>query len=215
MVQGLLGLKEKMSQIYDERGRRIPVTQIRVEPNVVAETKRVNDRPRVKLGLGERKMKRTSKPILGEIKKAGLSKAPRFMREMGIEEKGEGGGEEGLRPGAKLKLAEIFKIGDKVQVTGMSKAKGFAGVVKRWGFKGGPKTHGQSDRERAPGSIGRGTTPGRVVRGQKMAGRMGGVRKTIKGLRVMAIDGERQVLTVSGQVPGNQGGLLMIKKIDG
>ena len=97
-------------------------------------------------------------------------------------------------------------------VTGISKGKGFAGVVKRWGFAGGPRTHGQSDRERAPGSIGQGTTPGRVHKGKKMPGRMGGERVTIKGLKIIEVDKEKDLLVVKGLVPGAKKGLLIIKK---
>lgn len=104
-------------------------------------------------------------------------------------------------------------IGDKVKVTGISKGKGFAGVVKRWKFAGGPRTHGQSDRERAPGSIGQTTTPGRVYKGKKMAGRMGGKRITIKGLKVVEIKPEENILVVKGLVPGNKGGMLKISKL--
>lgn len=105
-----------------------------------------------------------------------------------------------------------LSVGDKVKVTGTSKGKGFAGVVKRWKFAGGPRTHGQSDRERAPGSIGQTTTPGRVYKGKKMAGRMGGQRVTIKGLKVIEVKPEEKLLVVKGLVPGNKGGLLVISK---
>lgn len=105
-----------------------------------------------------------------------------------------------------------FVVGDKVKVTGISKGKGFAGVVKRWGFAGGPRTRGQSDRERAPGSIGQTTTPGRVYKGKKMAGRMGGKRVTIKGLKVVEIKPEENLLVVKGLVPGPKKSVLTIKK---
>lgn len=110
------------------------------------------------------------------------------------------------------KLAEVFAVGDKVKVRGISKGKGFAGVVKRWGFAGGPRTRGQSDRERAPGSIGQTTTPGRVYKGKKMAGRMGGKRVTIKGLKIIEVKPEENLLVIKGLVPGNKGGLLVIQK---
>lgn len=108
---------------------------------------------------------------------------------------------------------EAINIGDSVKVTGKSKGKGFAGVVKRWGFAGGPKTHGQSDRERAPGSIGRGTTPGRVVKGKKMAGRMGGNKTTVRGFKVIKIDKEKNHIVLSGLAPGDNHGLLKIRKV--
>jgi large subunit ribosomal protein L3 len=107
---------------------------------------------------------------------------------------------------------EIFAIGERVDVIGTSKGKGFAGVMKRHGFRGGPRTHGQSDRARAPGSIGPGTTPGRVLKGTRMAGRMGNERVTIKALEVLQADPERNLLVVMGSVPGPNGGLVMIRK---
>ncbi len=118
-----------------------------------------------------------------------------------------------IKTEAKVELAELFKAGDKVKVTGWAKGKGFAGVVKRWGFKGGPKTHGQSDRMRAPGSIGQGTTPGRVYKGKKMAGRMGGQRVTVSGLKIFGLDQENHFLLVTGLVPGSRNGKLIVKKM--
>ncbi|MCL4382801.1 MAG: 50S ribosomal protein L3 [Patescibacteria group bacterium] len=111
------------------------------------------------------------------------------------------------------KLDEILQIGDKVKVTGLSKGKGFAGVVKRWRFAGGPRTHGQSDRERAPGSIGQTTTPGRVYKGKRMAGRMGKDRITVRGLKIVAIDNEQKILTIKGLIPGNKKGKVTIVKL--
>lgn len=111
-----------------------------------------------------------------------------------------------------VKIADVLAEGDKVSVSGVSKGKGFAGVVKRWHFKGGPRTHGQSDRERAPGSIGSTTTPGRVYKGKKMAGKMGGKKVTVKNLRVLKIEAEKNSLLLSGAVPGAPGKLLIIKK---
>lgn len=111
-----------------------------------------------------------------------------------------------------VKLDDIFSLGEKVKVTGTSKGKGFAGVVKRWKFAGGPRTRGQSDRERAPGSIGQTTTPGRVYKGKRMAGRMGGKRVTIKGLKVVEIDPEKKLLSIKGLVPGPKRGKVWIRK---
>lgn len=110
------------------------------------------------------------------------------------------------------KLSEIYKEGDEITLTGVSKGKGFAGVVRRHGFAGGPRTHGQSDRERAPGSIGSTTTPGRVLKGKRMAGRMGGERVTLKNLKIMKIDLEKNILFIKGPVPGNVGSRLWLRK---
>lgn len=117
-------------------------------------------------------------------------------------------------PVTQIKVKDFagLKPGDLVKITGISKGKGFAGVVKRWGFKGGPKTHGQSDRQRSPGSIGQTTTPGRVFKGKKMAGRMGGVKTTLKGLMVMEADDKEKLLMVKGLVPGSKNGKLIIQK---
>lgn len=112
-----------------------------------------------------------------------------------------------------FKAPDIFSVGDVVVVTGISKGKGFAGVVKRWHFKGGPKTHGQSDRQRAPGSIGGTTTPGRVFKGKHMAGRMGGDAVTIKNLHVVSVDAQKNKLVISGQLPGKFGDLVKIKRL--
>lgn len=112
-----------------------------------------------------------------------------------------------------LKIDDILAVGDKVKITGVSKGKGFAGVVKRWKFAGGPRTHGQSDRERAPGSIGQSTTPGRVYKGKKMAGRMGGKKVTIQGLKVVEVKPEENLLIIKGLVPGNKNSLLIIRKL--
>lgn len=112
-----------------------------------------------------------------------------------------------------LESSADLAVGDKVKVTGTSKGKGFAGVVKRWGFAGGPRTRGQSDRERAPGSIGQTTTPGRVYKGKKMAGRMGGKRVTTKGLKVVEIKPEENLLIVKGLVPGPKRGKVLVSKV--
>lgn len=117
-----------------------------------------------------------------------------------------------VKTGADVTPSRMLVAGDLVQATGISKGKGFAGVVKRWGFSGGPKTHGQSDRHRAPGSIGQGTSPGRVHKGKKMAGRMGRERVTIKNLTVLGVDDEKRSLFLSGPVPGSRGSRLLIKK---
>ena len=140
------------------------------------------------------------------MKKAGLDKKPRFLREIRVGDVGE------LKLGAEIKVGDVFAPGDPVRVTGTSKGKGFAGVVKRHHFAGGPRTHGQSDRERAPGSIGQTTTPGRVYRGKRMAGRMGTDTVTVRGLKVIAVDPENNTVTIKGLVPGGRKGLLLVQK---
>ena len=118
---------------------------------------------------------------------------------------------EGLELGSQIDVG-MFEVGEKVNVTGISKGKGFQGGVKRYNFRGGPKTHGQSDRHRAPGSIGAGTTPGRVIKGMRMAGRMGGDKVTVKNLDVVMVDAERNLLLVKGPVPGHRNSVLLISK---
>lgn len=195
-----------MTQFFDEQGLRFPVTKIKAGPCVVTQIK-TQDKDgywAVQLGFGERKVKNITKPLQGHLK-ADITSA-RFLREVRLDS------EPDLKVGDQITVADIFSKGDKITISGISKGKGFAGVVKRWHFAGGPKTHGQSDRERAPGSIGQGTDPGRVHKGKKMAGRMGGETVTIKNLKVVSIDPEKDEIRVSGPVPGIPGGLLIIRK---
>ncbi|MFZ5365691.1 MAG: 50S ribosomal protein L3 [Patescibacteria group bacterium] len=201
----ILGIKLGQTQKFTSEGERIPVSQIQAGPCFVVQIKKDS----VQLGFGEKKEKKTKKPILGHIKKAGLKIIPRFLREVSANQQEISAN---LKVGDEIKVGDVLKPGDIVDVTGTSKGKGFAGVVKRWGFAGGPKTHGQSDRERAPGSIGSTTTPGRVLKGKKMAGRMGGARVTVRNLQVFEVLPEKNLLLVKGLVPGAKKGLLIIKK---
>ncbi len=218
MINSILGTKITQSQAYTPEGKLIPVTSILTGPCVVVNIKsEVKDGYNaVQLGLGQRRVITVTKPQLGNLKKAGLEKnPPRFLREIRIENaSSEQINDETIKPGVVIKVSDVFKEGDIIQVTGVSKGKGFQGVVKRHHFRGGPRTHGQSDRERAPGSIGSTTTPGRVYKGKRMAGRMGNDRVTIKNLKVIAVDGEKNILTISGLVPGGRNALLIIKKIN-
>ncbi|KKQ26278.1 MAG: 50S ribosomal protein L3 [Microgenomates group bacterium GW2011_GWC1_37_12b] len=213
MLNTLLGTKGKMTQTYIE-GTRVSVTKLSVGPCVVTQIK-TDDHDgymSVQLGYGLRKLKNTSKALQGHINKIQNSKfktqkeTVRYFREVRIEKESD------LKVGDEITLSDVFKRGDQITITGVSKGKGFAGVVKRWHFAGGPKTHGQSDRHRAPGSIGQGTTPGRVYKGKHMAGRMGSDTVTIKNLIVVDIDKEKNELLLSGPVPGSTGGLLTLVK---
>lgn len=206
MIQSILGKKLASEQRFTSQGYRIPVTLIEAGPCVVV-LKRVKEKDgymAIQLGFG--KKKKPTKALEGQIKKAKISTIPRFLAEVRVEE------ESGVKPGDEIRVEQVLKAGDQVAVTGVSKGKGFTGVMKRWGFAGGPRTHGQSDRERAPGSIGSTTTPGRVLKGKKMAGRAGGQKTTIKGLKVMEVLPEKNLLVISGLVPGPQGSFLYIKK---
>lgn len=208
MISSLLGTKIGQSQTFTEEGKRIPVTTVRVGPCWITRISEHGSRHNIQLGFGS--AKNLSKAISGHIKKAGLEdKKPRFFREIQVGTLGDLGD---LSLGTEIKVGDVFQPGDAVRVTGTSKGKGFAGVVKRHHFAGGPRTHGQSDRERAPGSIGQTTTPGRVYRGKRMAGRMGSDRVTVRGLAVVAIDPEKNILTIKGVVPGGRNGLLLITK---
>lgn len=214
MIPGILGQKIDQTQRFTQEGKRIPVTLIKAGPCPLVQIKTDTEDGywAVQLGFGEKKEKNTSKPILGHLKKAGFKKTPRFLREIRVDSKQLTANSKQLKVGKAIKVTDVFKAGDKVTVTGVSKGKGFAGVVKRWGFAGGPRTHGQSDRERAPGSIGQTTMYGRVHKGKKMPGRMGGERVTIKGLRVIKIDEKKNLLVVKGLVPGAKKSLLIIQK---
>ncbi len=203
-ISGLLGTKIEQSQAFDEKGQRIPVTKVNLGPCVVVHISKTNPK-KIQLGFGI--MKKTNKPSQGHIKGAGIKTAPRFLKVFETEAENE------YVLGAEIKAADVFKVGDKLKITGTSKGKGFAGVMKRHNFKGGPKTHGQSNRYRSPGSIGSTTTPGRVYKGKRMAGRMGGEQVTIKGLKVVNIDMENNQLLVSGLIPGARGNLISVYKV--
>lgn len=202
-MNALLGFKKEQSQTFTADGKRIPVTMIQAGPCWITQ---MSD-SQYQLGFGN--TRNISKAEEGHIKKAGLDKKPRFLRSFRLGVVGDLGD---VSTGKEIKVGDVFQPGDAVRVTGTSKGKGFAGVVKRHGFAGGPRTHGQSDRERAPGSIGQTTTPGRVYRGKRMAGRMGGERVTQRGLKIVAINSDTNMLTVKGVVPGGRNGLLIIQK---
>lgn len=206
MISALLGKKLGQSQTFDDKGKRIPVTEILAGPNWITA---VSDAPVKSIQLGFGTIKNLSKAEMGHLKKAGLDKKLRFLRSFRLRDVRDLGD---LRAGSEVKVDMVFSPGDVVRVTGTSKGKGFAGVVKRHGFHGGPRTHGQSDRERAPGSIGQTTTPGRVYRGKRMAGRMGNDTVTIRNLTVVALNPETHTITIKGIVPGAINGLLIISK---
>jgi len=206
MLQGLIGKKVGMTQIFDDAGVAIPVTLIEAGPCYVTQV-RTNEHDgysAVQLGFEEVKPKRLTAGQLGHLKRNNLPPL-RFLRE--IREKNPV-----VQEGHKVLVADVFTVGDHVDVTGVSKGKGFAGAVKRHHFRGGPKTHGQSDRLRAPGARSSGTTPGRVYKGSRGAGHMGHERVTVQNLAVVLVDGERNLLGVRGAIPGPKGGVVMIKK---
>lgn len=189
-MNSLLGIKKEQSQKFLGNGLRIPVTKVWVGGNVVVSIKTFDKDSYSALQLGFGGLKAPFK-FLREV---------RALKEDTLPKKGE-----------TIGPASIFKPGDMINVTGISKGKGFAGVVKRHHFKGGPRTHGQSDRERAPGAIGSTTTPGRVYRGKRMAGRMGHEKVTVKNLQVVFVD--NNFILIKGLVPGGVNTLLMLKKV--
>ncbi|MCI0521365.1 MAG: 50S ribosomal protein L3 [Chloroflexi bacterium] len=206
MLKGLIGKKVGMTQIFDETGVSTPVTIIEAGPCYVTQVRRpeVDGYAAVQLGFEETKQKRLTAGQIGHLKRTELPPL-RFLRE--FRDKSPE-----VQEGDKLTVEQVFAVGETVDVIGTSKGKGFAGAVKRYHFKGGPKTHGQSDRNRAPGSRGSGTTPGRVYKGARGAGHMGHDRVTAQNLRVMLVDGERNLLGVRGAIPGPRGGLVLIQE---
>jgi large subunit ribosomal protein L3 len=206
MMKGILGKKLGMTQIFDENGVVIPVTIIEAGPCYVTQ-KKIEEKDgysAIQLGFGELREKNLKKPIAGHLKKSDSSPL-KYLREFHITDPDE------YQEGQKIDVS-IFKVGDKVDITGTSKGKGFAGVVKRHGFRGGPKTHGQSDRWRAPGSVGAGSTPGRIFKGTRMAGRMGNQRVTVQNLRVALVDPDKNILAIKGAIPGGKNGLVIIRE---
>lgn len=204
----LLGIKKGMTQGYDARQRRVGATVLKIEPNLVTQIKSIDGKDgysALQLGIGSKKS--VKKPQIGHLKKSGIEQKLRWLREVRSEVKVD------LKPGQTIGLGDVFKVGDVVKVSGVSKGRGFAGVVKRHGFAGGPRTHGQSDRLRAPGAIGPGTTPGRVYKGQRMAGHMGVETVSVRGLEVIFVDKENNTLTVKGAVPGYSGGMVIITRL--
>jgi len=207
MVEGLIGRKLGMTQIFDEEGNVVPVTVIQAGPCTVVQkkTKEKDGYTAVQLGFEEeKKLKKVTKPLEGHFQKSGL---PPFkvLREFKFDETAE------IKEGDQFSV-DIFQPGEKVDVVGTSKGKGFAGVVKRWGFRGGKASHG-SMFHRAPGSIGASAFPSRVFKGKKLPGHMGHRRVTVKNLTVVRADKERNLLLVKGAVPGANGGLLLIRRV--
>lgn len=196
----IIGLKKEMTQVFMEDGTVVPVTIVDVSEVYVAAKKEVEEGIATVL-LGKGKKKSPNKAETGKFKNLGF--VPQYLKEGKVSVDGYDEG--------KQVSADVFASQDKVDVTGISKGKGFQGVVKRWGFHGGPKTHGQSDRHRAPGSIGSGTTPGRVYKGKKMGGHMGDETKTVQNLRIIVVDTEHGLIAVKGSLPGSKGSLVIIK----
>jgi len=204
MKKGIIGKKIGMTQIFDEKGNVIPVTVIEATPNVVAQVKTVetDGYNSIQLGYGEVKDKHINKPEKGHFAKAGLT-AKKHLREFRVEDV------ENYKVGDEVK-ADIFEAGEKIDVQGTTKGKGFQGVIKRHGQHRGPMGHG-SMYHRRPGSMGSTSTPGRVFKGKKLPGHMGRITVTIQNLDVVRVDMDKNVILVKGSVPGAKGAILKIK----
>jgi large subunit ribosomal protein L3 len=206
VIQGILGRKLGMTRLFDESGEVTATTIVEAGPCFVTQIKTL-DRDgyeAVQLGFDQVRQNRLTNPERGHLKESGAPNV-RTLREVPVSDL------DGIALGDQINV-DMLRQGERVDVIGTSKGKGFAGVMKRHNFRGGPKTHGQSDRWRAPGSIGSGTTPGRVMKGMRMAGHMGDERVTVQNLEIVRIDPERNLIALRGAIPGPKGGLIMIKK---
>jgi large subunit ribosomal protein L3 len=223
---GIIGKKLGMTQIFNAQGQQIPCTVIEAEPNPVlaATSKDEAGFASVQLGYGQQRTRReaaagertprgrrATSAALGHAKKAGLEAAPRVIKSVRLDEKGNAKAEiPSYNVGDSVKV-DIFTVGETVKVTGTTKGRGFQGVVKRWSFGGGPNTHGNT-KHRRPGSIGPGTDPSRVIKGKKMPGHYGAERHTQIGLRVEKVDAERNLIYVRGAVAGPKNGIVVVRK---
>jgi large subunit ribosomal protein L3 len=202
MSIGLIGRKVGMTQVFQDDGTMVAVSVLAVEPNTVTRLRTTERDGYTAVQLGIEPSKKLSKPEAGQLHDLPSVSTIREFRLDSVDD---------YTVGQVLGVAEVFAAGDLVDVTGVSKGKGFAGHIKRHHFKRGPKTHG-SDHHREPGSIGPGTTPGRVYRGLRMAGHMGDERVTTKKLRVVRADADRNLLLVKGSLPGARNALILVKK---
>jgi large subunit ribosomal protein L3 len=202
MIEGIIGRKIGMTQMFPDDGRLVGMTAIEAGPCIVTQVKTEAKEGYNAVQLGFSEAKKLNQPEKGHLKNLKLY---RHLREFRVNDTGS------IQIGQVVD-ADVFKPGDMVDIIGVSKGRGFAGVVKRHHFAGGPKTHGQSDRHRAPGSVGANTSPGRVLKGLRMAGHMGDARVTVQNLEVIQADAQRHLLLIKGAVPGGRNGLLLIKK---
>jgi large subunit ribosomal protein L3 len=207
MTVGLIGRKVGMTQVFQDDGTMVAVSVLAIEPNTVTRLRTTERDGYTAIQLGTEPAKKLTKPEAGQLKalpKAAQSLAT--LREFRVDSVDE------YEVGQTVSIEDLFSAGDQVDVSGVSKGKGFAGHIKRHNFRRGPKTHG-SDHHREPGSIGPGTTPGRVYKGVRMAGHMGDEGVTIKKVRVVRTDPERNLLLVKGSLPGARGSLILVRKV--
>ena len=206
MIQGILGKKLGMTQVFVSDGRRVPVTVVEAGPCTVLQkkTESADGYNAVQVGFSAKKTHRATKPMMGHFKKADQG-AFAHLRELGADNVDD------YQVGDQITCDAVFKPGDIIDVTGTSKGKGFQGVVKRWGFSGGRATHG-SKFHRAPGSIGMSAWPSRVLKGKKMPGQMGNARVTLQGLEIVEVRPEQNLVLIKGAIPGPNHGLVMLRK---
>jgi len=206
-MEGIIGKKVGMIQIFGKEGEFIPATVIEVGPCPIVQIKTAAKEGynALQLAFGQKRKSLFNKPLTGHFEKVKVE-PKRVLKEFRVEKI-----DTRLEIGQEIKV-DLFSVGEKVDITGTSKGLGFQGVVRRHKFKGGPKTHGQSDRLRAPGSVGASSYPSRTFKGQKMAGRMGDERVTVSNLEVVGVDVEKNILMIKGAVPGKKNSILLIKK---
>ncbi len=204
MISGLMMHKVGMTRIFDENGEPVPVTILKLDGGYVVRIREVNGEKRAILAFDKAKNKNVPHSITGILKKAGIENAFRVLKEFKVIDENQ------VRIGEKVSV-NIFSVGELVDVSGKSKGRGFQGVVKRWGFSGGPASHG-SMFHRRPGSIGQKTEPGRVWKRKKMAGHMGMQTVTVRGLKVMLVDPENEIIAVRGSVPGWTSSRVLVRK---
>lgn len=202
MLKALPGKKIGMTQVFNDAGHVLPVSIIEVGPCAVTQIRTLEKDGYRAVQVGSERVRRPNKPEAGHLRGSQIG---RRLQEVAADDADE-------HEVGQLVTVDLFEPGEIVDVIGKSKGKGFAGTMKRHGFGGGPRTHGQSDRQRAPGSIGGGTTPGKVFKGLKMSGHMGNRRVTCKGLEVVQVDAERNLLLVKGGIPGAPNSPVTIRK---
>lgn len=206
-MSGLIGKKIGMTRVFDENGQKVVVTVVEAGPCYVTDIKKndMHGYDAVQLGFDQAREKVTSMPLKGHFKRAGVAplKILKEIRPFDTESE--------LKLGDEINV-DIFEVGDRVTVSGVTKGRGFTGTVKRYGFRGGPKTHGQSDRHRTPGSIGQSSSPSRVIKGIKMPGRMGNKKATVNNLEIVKVDKENNYLLIKGAIPGHNKSYLVIRK---
>lgn len=220
MIDSIFSTKLDMTQVWSKQGKRYPVTRCVVQNNLIVARHELKNNPYrqaknqtesviLEIGYGRKKFKNMTQPLKNKLQKSGFSQGVKQLRGLHLNLTDDA---DQPQVGAKLKMTDILSVGDVVNIQGLTKGKGFAGVMKKYGFKGGSRTHGQRDRERAPGSIGATTDPGRVWPGKKMPGRMGGVKRTIKNLVVLHLNQKKNEVWLSGPIPGAYNSTIKITK---